>query len=43
MALIMIVIVIIGLVRAIWKVYRLTESVVQRLLLRAEDIILEVQ
>jgi len=31
-----------GAARALYKVFRLTESVTKRLLLRAEDVILEV-
>ncbi|KAI0313507.1 hypothetical protein OF83DRAFT_1165569 [Amylostereum chailletii] len=41
-ALIVIVLLVIGALRAIYKVYQLTESLAKRLLLRAEDVILEV-
>ncbi|EED83964.1 predicted protein [Postia placenta Mad-698-R] len=42
MALIIVTVVLIGAARALYKVYRLTERLTQRLLLRAEDAILEV-
>ncbi|PSS37609.1 hypothetical protein PHLCEN_2v536 [Hermanssonia centrifuga] len=40
--LILLAVIIIGAMRALFKVYRLTEKVVHRVLLRAEDAILEV-
>jgi len=42
MTLILLTAVVIGAARAMWKVYQLTERTVKRLLLRAEDAILEV-
>ncbi|EKM61130.1 uncharacterized protein PHACADRAFT_85016 [Phanerochaete carnosa HHB-10118-sp] len=42
MTLILLTAVVIGAARALWKVYHLTERTVKRLLLRAEDAILEV-
>ncbi|VDB86482.1 unnamed protein product [Peniophora sp. CBMAI 1063] len=41
-ALILVTLLLIGALRAVWKVYQVTERWSQRLLLRAEDIILEV-
>ncbi|GJE87665.1 E3 ubiquitin-protein ligase MARCH [Phanerochaete sordida] len=42
MTLVLLTAVVIGAARALWKVYQLTERTVKRLLLRAEDAILEV-
>jgi len=42
-ALVLVVLVLIGIFRAVWAVYRAVEKGVRLLLLRAEDIILEVR
>lgn len=41
-AIIILALIVAGAARALYKVFRLTESVTKRLLLRAEDVILEV-